>query len=143
VQLSTEAPTLLTKDKRGLQSLLFALAGLDLSKDPDLANLVSHSGADDTPTRNVVLSEHQHKPVATPVPSGCYQNASEVLRAGLRLIEARERIEQANLKTLGQAVRQGWADVSAGWHADVAADRLEDFIGQLARRAARRTKTAS
>jgi antitoxin ParD1/3/4 len=95
------------------------------------------------PTRNVVLSEHQQELVETLVQSGRYQNASEVLREGLRLIEERERIGQAKLKALKQAARQGWADVSAGRYADVADDQLEDFVGQLGRRAAQLTKTAS
>ncbi len=95
------------------------------------------------PTRNVVLSEQQHELVETLVQSGRYQNASEVLREGLRLIEERERIEQAKLKALKQAARRGWADVSAGRYADVADDQLEDFVGQLGRRATRRAKTAS
>jgi antitoxin ParD1/3/4 len=94
------------------------------------------------PTRNVVLSERQHELVETLVQSGRYQNASEVLRDGLRLIEQRERIEHAKLKALRQASRQGWSDVSAGRYADVADDRLADFIGQLGRRAARLAKTA-
>ena len=93
------------------------------------------------PTRNVVLSEHQHEFVETLLRSGRYQNASEILREGLRLIEERERIAQAKLKALKQAARQGWADVSAGRYADVADDRLEDFVGQLGRRAARPAKT--
>src|SRR5688572_25175254 len=42
------------------------------------------------PTRNVVLSAHQQQLVETLVQSGRYQNASEVLREGLRLIEERE-----------------------------------------------------
>ncbi|HEX6017339.1 MAG TPA: type II toxin-antitoxin system ParD family antitoxin [Burkholderiaceae bacterium] len=99
-------------------------------------------GADDMPTRNVVLSEHQHDLVDALVQSGRYQNASEVLREGLRLIEERERIEEAKLKALKQAARQGWADVSAGRYADVADSQLEDFVGQLGRRAARQAKTA-
>ncbi len=94
------------------------------------------------PTRNVVLSEQQHEMVETLVQSGRYQNASEVLREGLRLIEQRERIEEAKLLALEQAARQGWGDVDAGRYADVADDRLEDFIGQLGLRAASR-KTAS
>lgn len=94
------------------------------------------------PTRNVVLSEHQHDLVDALVQSGRYQNASEVLREGLRLIEERERIEEAKLKALKQAARQGWADVSAGRYADVADSQLEDFVGQLGRRAARQAKTA-
>ena len=95
------------------------------------------------PTRNVVLSESQQQLVETLVQSGRYQNASEVLRDGLRLIDERERLESAKLKALKQAARQGWADVSAGRYADVADDRLEDFIGQLGCRASRPAKTAS
>jgi antitoxin ParD1/3/4 len=95
------------------------------------------------PTRNVVLSEHQHALVETLVQSGRYQNASEVLREGLRLIEERERIAQAKLKALRQAARQGWADIAAGRYADVADDRLEDFVAQLGRRAGQLAKTAS
>jgi antitoxin ParD1/3/4 len=93
------------------------------------------------PTRNVVLSDQQQLLVETLVQSGRYQNASEVLREGLRLIEARERFEGAKLKALKQAARQGWADVSAGRYVDVADDQLEDFIGQLGHRAAHPAKT--
>ena len=95
------------------------------------------------PTRNVVLSEHQQKLVETLGQSGRYQNASEVLREGLRLIEERERTAQAKLEALEQAARQGWADVSAGRYADVADDQLEDFVGQLGRRGAQQAKTAT
>jgi antitoxin ParD1/3/4 len=95
------------------------------------------------PTRNVVLSEHQQQLVEALVKSGRYQNASEVLREGLRLIAERERLEEAKLKALKQAARQGWSDVSAGRYADVADDQLEDFVGQLGRRAVQAAKTAS
>ena len=49
------------------------------------------------PTRNVVLSDRQQQLVESLVQSGRYQNASEVLREGLRLIEQRERLEGAKL----------------------------------------------
>lgn len=94
------------------------------------------------PTRNVVLSDHQHALVENLVQSGRYQNASEVLREGLRLIEARDRVEQAQLKALKQATHQGWADLSEGRFAEVGDDQLEDFIGQLGQRAAQLAKTA-
>jgi putative addiction module CopG family antidote len=41
------------------------------------------------PTRNVGLTEHQEKVIETLVGSGRYQNASEVIREGLRLVEQR------------------------------------------------------
>ena len=94
------------------------------------------------PTRNLVLTEHQHELVETLVQSGRYQNASEVLREGLRLIEARDRIEQAKLKALEQAAREGWADVAAGRYTEVGDEQLENLVGQLGRRAARLAKTA-
>ena len=104
---------------------------------------VSHAfGAINMPTRNVVLSDHQQELVETLVQSGRYQNASEVLREGLRLIEERERAEQARLKALKQAARQGWTDISAARYADVRDDQLEDFVGQLGHRAAQLAKTA-
>mgnify|MGYP000861049497 CR=1 FL=1 len=94
------------------------------------------------PTRNVVLSEHQHDFVEALVLSGRYQNASEVLREGLRLIEQRERLEAARLKALQEAADKGWADIAAGRYADVDDDRLEDFIGQLGQQAAVQGRTA-
>lgn len=93
------------------------------------------------PTRNVVLSQHQHELVEALVHSGRYQNASEVLREGLRLIEERDRIEEAKLKALKQAARQGWTDISAARYVDVGDGQLEDFVGQLGRRAALLAKT--
>ena len=50
------------------------------------------------PTRNVVLTEHQEKLIDGLVRSGRYQNASEVLREGLRLVESREARDAARLE---------------------------------------------
>lgn len=94
------------------------------------------------PTRNVVLSDRQQQMVEDLVHSGRYQNASEVLREGLRLIEERERLEETKRQALKQAARQGWADVAAGRYVDVADEQLEDFIGQMGLRAAQGTMTA-
>ncbi|MDR1935289.1 MAG: type II toxin-antitoxin system ParD family antitoxin [Candidatus Accumulibacter sp.] len=94
------------------------------------------------PTRNVVLSEHQHEFVEGLVQSGHYQNASEVLREGLRLLEQRDRIEAARLLALQKAAAIGWADVDAGRYTDIADEALDDFIGQLGHRAAAQTRRA-
>ena len=93
------------------------------------------------PTRNVVLSDHQQDLVESLVKSGRYQNASEVLREGLRLIEQREHLEAAKLQALQNAANLGWADIAAGRYTDVADDQLDDFIGQLGRSAAARAQS--
>lgn len=68
------------------------------------------------PTRNVVLTDHQAELIERLVASGRYQNASEVLREGLRLVESRETEEKARLKALREAARIGIADIEAGRH---------------------------
>ena len=65
------------------------------------------------PTRNVVLTDHQAHLVEKLVSSGRYQNASEVLREGLRLIEDREAQDSARLHALREAARVGMADIDA------------------------------
>ena len=60
-------------------------------------------------TRNVVITERQSKLIEALVRSGRYQNASEVLREGLRLIEQREQEDAAKLRALQEAVAIGLA----------------------------------
>lgn len=66
------------------------------------------------PTRNVVLTDHQATLVEELVTSGRYQNASEVLREGLRLVEQREAEDAYRLEALRAAVQTGIADIEAG-----------------------------
>ena len=66
------------------------------------------------PTRNVVLTNHQASFVEQLVSSGRYQNASEVLREGLRLVEQREAEDASRLEALRSAVRVGIDDIEAG-----------------------------
>ena len=66
------------------------------------------------PTRNVVLTDRQAKFVERMVSSGRYQNASEVMREGLRLIEQQEAENAAKLKALREAVQLGIDDIEAG-----------------------------
>lgn len=66
------------------------------------------------PTRNVVLTSHQAHYVEQLVTSGRYQNASEVLRDGLRLVERRESEDELRLAALREAARVGIADIDAG-----------------------------
>ena len=66
------------------------------------------------PTRNVGLTDHQASLVEQLVTSGRYQNASEVLREGLRLIEQRETEDAYRVEVLRNAVQVGIADMEAG-----------------------------
>jgi antitoxin ParD1/3/4 len=59
------------------------------------------------PTRKVVVTKSQEQLIESLVESGRYQNASEVLREGLRLVERREAEEAGKLKALRAAARTG------------------------------------
>jgi antitoxin ParD1/3/4 len=59
------------------------------------------------PTRNINLTPKMDRYVATKIKSGQYANASEVLRAGLRVLERSEREDQLKLEALRAAVLAG------------------------------------
>lgn len=86
-------------------------------------------------TRNVVLTERQEKLIETLVRSGRYQNASEVLREGLRLIERREAEDEAKLTALREAAAVGVAAVERGEFAEFPdADALLRYLDEVAER---------
>ena len=66
------------------------------------------------PTRNVVLTDQQAVMIDRLVQSGRYQNASEVLRDGLRLVQQRDAEDAARLAALRDAASAGIADFDAG-----------------------------
>jgi antitoxin ParD1/3/4 len=59
------------------------------------------------PTRNVNLTAELDRFVATKVKSGRYENASEVVRAGLRTLEQEEREHELKLAALRKAIDEG------------------------------------
>lgn len=84
------------------------------------------------PTRNVVLTSHQNALVGRLVTSGRYQNASEVLREGLRLIERIELENTARLSALKEAARVGTMDCEAGRYSTFeTAGNLKGFLDTL------------
>src|ERR1035437_372007 len=78
------------------------------------ANVHEPPEVTDMPTRNVVLTDYQAELVERLVSSGRYQNASEVLREGLRLVEDQEAQSKARIKALRDAAHVGIADIEAG-----------------------------
>ena len=88
------------------------------------------------PTRNVVLTAHQSDLVEELVRTGRYQNASEVLREGLRLVQAREAEQAAKLAALREAVAVGIADIEAGRYTEFNdAASLDSYLAKIADRA--------
>lgn len=94
------------------------------------------------PTRNVVLTDHQAELIEKLVDSGRYQNASEVLREGLHLVESREAQERAQLKALRDAVKVGQDDLKAGRYRSFDSfEALDRHVGKIADRAIARHRT--
>jgi len=59
------------------------------------------------PTRNVNLTDELDSFVLAKVGSGRYENASEVVRAALRILEREERRYEAKLAALQTAIDEG------------------------------------
>lgn len=87
------------------------------------------------PTRNVVLTEQQAIFVGQLVKTGRYQNASEVLRDGLRLLEDRVKRREAELADIGAGVIAGFDQIERGEFAEGSG---EDAIERAFERAVRK-----
>ncbi|WP_094037594.1 type II toxin-antitoxin system ParD family antitoxin [Antarctobacter heliothermus] len=83
-------------------------------------------------TRNVVLTETQDQLVQALVASGRYQNVSEAIRAGLRLLEQ----EEAQIAGIRQGLLEGLAQAKADEFAEGSGD-------EAIRRAFRRARASS
>jgi len=59
------------------------------------------------PTRNVNLTDELDRFIAKKVKTGRYENASEVVRAGLRTLERDEQHNDAKLEELRAAIDEG------------------------------------
>ncbi|MGA2501405.1 MAG: type II toxin-antitoxin system ParD family antitoxin [Tepidisphaeraceae bacterium] len=80
------------------------------------------------PTKNVNLSEQQSKFVRRSIGQGRFRNASEVVRAGLRLLEQREKEEKLKLAALRRVAAGAFAEIDQGRFEDVDPDHLEQFL---------------
>ena len=92
------------------------------------------------PTRNVVLTKRQEKFIEALVESGRYQNASEVLRDGLRLVEQRQAEEASRLKALREAARIGVAALDRGDFKEFEnSEDLQTYLNELTEKVISRT----
>ncbi len=81
--------------------------------------------------RSYALGEHFEKFIEEQLRSGRYNNASEVVRAGLRLLEDREKSAALTLEDLRQLIREG-IESGQGKPANEVFDRLEEKFGGMA-----------
>ncbi len=80
-------------------------------------------------TRNINLTPALDAYVAELIASGQYQNASEVVRAGLRLLRAEEERRARKLDLLRQAVQEGWDSFDRG--EGVVVDDIDAFFAEI------------
>ena len=90
------------------------------------------------PTKNVNLTDHYSQFVEQLVASGQYKNASEVFRAGLRLLEQSNAAEEQKLSLLRSLAQQGFDEIDQGRGIELRTEKsLKSHIAKLGRRAAR------
>ena len=81
---------------------------------------------------SVALTPHFQALTQQMVASGRYNNVSEVVRDGLRLLESRMQEDKAKLIALRDAAKQGFAAIERGEYLALQSDRdIENFV-QLA-----------
>lgn len=92
------------------------------------------------PTRNINLTDHYDTFVEESVSAGQFANASEVIRAGLRLLEQSEAERALRLDRLRAEVRKGIAAADRGDAVTLEPGDVTPFLAKAGRRAARRAK---
>jgi antitoxin ParD1/3/4 len=83
------------------------------------------------PTQNVNLSDKQASFIRERVKSGDFRNASEVVRAGLRLLEHQERENKLKLRALRKLAAEGFDQLDRGEYEEFDADELAKFMDKV------------
>jgi len=77
------------------------------------------------------------------IDTGGYRNASEVISAGLRLLEQREREDKQKLRTLRRLFNEGIAQIERGDCHIVEPGELDQFMDAIAAKARARAARAT
>jgi antitoxin ParD1/3/4 len=77
------------------------------------------------PTRNVSLPEALDRFVEDTIKTGRYDNASEVVRSALRLLQEEERVNQEKFAWLKAAIAEG---IASGVAPDGSRERMHEYI---------------
>ena len=86
------------------------------------------------PTRNVSLPEALDQLVDSFIQSGRYDNASEVIRAGLRLLEQEEKRNQEKFVWLKSAIAEGIASLDSSKDSVESLREIEEYMAALTAR---------
>jgi antitoxin ParD1/3/4 len=90
------------------------------------------------PTLNVNLTDHYDRFVEDLIASGRYKKASEVMRAGLRLLEREAKEDEEKLAVLRRLATEGFDALDRGEGTTLEGGRqVADFTGEIGERAAR------
>ena len=81
--------------------------------------------------RNVNLTARLADFIDRNVTSGRFQNASEVVREGLRLLERQQTEEDLKLEALRQSIELGRQDIAAGRTFSLQSNQVADFLRNL------------
>jgi antitoxin ParD1/3/4 len=96
------------------------------------------------PTRKVTLTDHHDEFVAAEIEAGRFRDASEVMGAGLRLLELQAQEDEQKLALLRKLAKEGFDEIDAGRGVELnGADELRDYIATLSARAAANIKERS
>ena len=90
------------------------------------------------PTQNVSLTEKQAKFVRQSVNEGEFRNASEVVRAGLRLLEQEKQAQKMKLKMMRKMIKEGFDQIDRGEYIDV--DDVDLFMDAVCARVKKKVK---
>ena len=94
------------------------------------------------PTRSISLTEHYHKFVEAQICSGRFKNASEVMRAGLQLLEKKSTEQAEKLALLKKLSQEGFDDLDQGRGVDIeSTESLSDLVSQLGKSARKRASS--
>ncbi|WP_423357088.1 type II toxin-antitoxin system ParD family antitoxin [Pseudomonas citronellolis] len=87
-------------------------------------------------TRNVVLPDPMERSIEDLLKTGRYQNRSEVIRAGLRLLFDQEAKQSMRLEALKSATSSGIMQLEAGDYDELrTAEDLGQYLDELGRQA--------
>lgn len=81
-----------------------------------------------TPTRNINITDNQDRFVAEALTSGRHQNAREVVRNNLLMLQRREAEDAAKLARLHGALVEEEAALAVGDFEDVAIENLDGWL---------------